>query len=323
MQPTVLPLTGASITSAQPVHPSIVPQLQRSEIFRDYVKAFETTTGLPLALRPAGSFRSPLHESKQVNPFCALMAANSHACAACLRLQQRMETEATTEPRTLQCFAGLSESAVPVRVGENLLGHLQTGQVLFRAPTKAGFKAITQQLATWKSKVDLTRLEVAYFSTRVVAKAQYDAAVRLLGIFAQQLSSLSNRVLVMESTAEAPAVAKARAYIAGHHAEEISLTTVARAVNMSAFYFCKIFRKATGLTFTNYVARIRVETVQQLLLNPHTRISEAAYAAGFQSLSQFNRVFHRLAGEAPTTYRDRLHAATPATGQLHALAHAA
>jgi len=78
-------------------------------------------------------------------------------------------------------------------------------------------------------------------------------------------------------------------------------------VNMSSFYFCKSFKRATGITFTNYLARVRIEKVKNLLLNPHKRVSEAAYDAGFQSLSQFNRVFRRIAGEAPTAYRERLH----------------
>jgi len=78
-------------------------------------------------------------------------------------------------------------------------------------------------------------------------------------------------------------------------------------VNMSAFYFCKTFKKATGMTFTDYLARVRVEKVKNLLLNPNKRVSEAAYEAGFQSLSQFNRVFRRIGGESPSTYRDRLH----------------
>ena len=81
---------------------------------------------------------------------------------------------------------------------------------------------------------------------------------------------------------------------------------------MSAFYFCKMFKKATGLTFTDYLARVRVEKVKNLLLNPHKRISEAAFEAGFQSLSQFNRVFRRIAGEAPTVYRERLHGGSAA-----------
>jgi AraC-like DNA-binding protein len=67
-----------------------------------------------------------------------------------------------------------------------------------------------------------------------------------------------------------------------------------------------MFKQATGLTFTDYLARVRVEKVKNLLLNPHKRISEAAYEAGFQSLSQFNRVFRKIAGEAPTLWREKL-----------------
>ena len=114
--------------------------------------------------------------------------------------------------------------------------------------------------------------------------------------------------MVERATEEMPAVTKARAFIVERHAEELSLSAVAGAVNMSSFYFCKTFKKATGMTFTDYLARVRVEKVKNLLLNPHKRVSEAAYEAGFQSLSQFNRVFRRIAGEAPSAYRDRLHA---------------
>ena len=57
----------------------------------------------------------------------------------------------------------------------------------------------------------------------------------------------------------------------------------------------------------DYIARARIERTKQMLLNPHTRISEAAFAAGFQSLSQFNRVFRRVTGESPTAHREHLH----------------
>ena len=74
--------------------------------------------------------------------------------------------------------------------------------------------------------------------------------------------------MIKAAAAEPPAVSKARAFIAEHLGEPLSLTQVARAANMSAFYFCKIFKGATGLTFTDYVARARVEKTKQLLLNP-------------------------------------------------------
>jgi AraC-like DNA-binding protein len=61
--------------------------------------------------------------------------------------------------------------------------------------------------------------------------------------------------------------------------------------------------------FSEYLARVRVEVAKEMLLEPHTRINEAAFRAGFQSLSQFNRAFRRITGEAPSTYRHRLDAA--------------
>lgn len=116
---------------------------------------------------------------------------------------------------------------------------------------------------------------------------------------------------------EAPAITRARQFIAEKHAEELSLTGVAQAVNMRAFYFCKSFQKATGMTFTDYLARIRVEKAKNLLLNPHKRVSDDAHEAGFQSLSQFNRVFRRVAGGSPTIYREHLHGGTRAMAIAH------
>ncbi len=309
MPHTLLPPDGAAGAPGAPPENdrNIVPHLQRSEIFREYVKAFETTTGLPLALRQTGSFHSPLHQSKQVNPFCVLMGAKNQSCAACLRQQQHMETTAVTEPETAECFAGLIESAIPVRVGTLVLGHLQTGQVLAHAPTKTGFRRVVRQLEAWNVAVDLPKLEAAYFATRTVPKKQYESIVRLIAVFAQHLGTLSNQVMVKVAAAEPPPITRARAFITAHKHEEFSLNDVARAVNMSGFYFCKVFKRATGLTFTDYLARTRIESVKDMLLNPHVRVSEAAYACGFQSLSQFNRVFRRIAGEAPTSYRERLH----------------
>jgi AraC-like DNA-binding protein len=169
-------------------------------------------------------------------------------------------------------------------------------------------------------QADLAELEAAYFRTRVMPRTRYAAALRLLESFAQHLSLISNELMLQQVAAEPPSVAKARTFIAEHLDEALSLAQVARAANMSAFYFCKIFRATLGVTFTNYVARARVEKAKQILLNPHVRVSEAAYAAGFQSLSQFNRVFRRIAGEAPSAYREHVPVATlPPPGRRRTL----
>ena len=89
-------------------------------------------------------------------------------------------------------------------------------------------------------------------------------------------------------------------------ADDLSLGGVARAVNMSSFYFCKMFKKATGVNFTDFLSRVRIEKAKNLLLNPNLRISEIAYEVGFQSLTHFNRMFKRILGLSPTEYREQL-----------------
>ena len=318
---TSLPPTPADLLRREAAE--FVALLQSSDIFRDYQRAFQALTGLPLALRAAGSFQPPMQGTKLGNPLCALLAGRNKTCAACLDLQQRLDQSACEQPGTAQCFAGLNESAVPIRLGEKTLAYLQTGQVLFHLPTAAETREAVQQALRLEPALDRKEVSAAFKQSRVIARAQYDSVLKLLAIFAQQLATISNQLMLKQAVAEAPVITRARAYIAAHLGEDLSLAQVSHAVGMSSFYFCKNFKKGTGLNFTEYLSRQRVESVKQLLLNPYKRVSEAAYEAGFQSLSQFNRVFHRITGECPTVYRDQLHAPARGAGHGRLQAHAA
>jgi AraC-like DNA-binding protein len=130
--------------------------------------------------------------------------------------------------------------------------------------------------------------------------------ISLLIIFGQHLSLVGQQVLIQAQHAEPLAVTRARQFIRDHQADNLSLAEVARAVNTSTFYFCKLFKRATGLNFTEYLSRVRVEKAKSLLPNPNLRISEIAYQIGFQSLTHFNRVFKRITSQSPTNYRQRL-----------------
>ncbi|MEZ5275954.1 MAG: PocR ligand-binding domain-containing protein [Opitutaceae bacterium] len=285
----------------------MVEKLSRSRIFRDYQKAYRGATGLPLAITPSQSWGLPLHGDKNENPFCALMAGRSKTCAACLEMQESLTNrEHNGEPITLNCFAGLCDTVVPIRLGDQLLGFLRTGQVFTREPTAESFDNATRKLIDWGVKVDLKQLEEAYFSSKILGSEQYESMVRLLKVFADHLSMVSNQILVEEDNTESPLIARARDFIDRNQAEDLSLESVAKAVNTSTFYFCKMFKRATGLTFTEYLSRIRVEKAKSLLLNPHIRISEVAFEVGFQSLSQFNRVFKKITGQSPSQFRVKM-----------------
>ncbi len=287
-------------------HQSLLKPLSSSQIFKDYERAFGEATGLPLSLSPVDDIQLAHHRRRHENPFCALMAKQNKACASCLQTQHELAQTAQSEPKTVTCFAGLCESAIPLHVGENLIGFLRTGEVLLQAPNERHWARVTRQIVEMGLKGDLAEMRAAYFRSRVVSPKQYESVLQLLRVFAQHLSIVANQVVFRTEHAEAPNITKAREFISQHHAEDLSLETVARAVHMSTFYFCKQFKKATGISFTNYLGRVRIEKAKEMLLNPHARISEVAFECGFQSLTHFNRVFRKLVGEAPTAYREHL-----------------
>ena len=284
----------------------LIEALTGSNVYQEYERGFNEATGLPLALRPVESWQLPHHGRRKENPFCAMMAQKSRACGACLQIQQRLAEAAIHEPQTLTCQLGLCDTAVPVRLGERLVGYLQTGQVFSKKPTAAQCDRTVRLARQWGVDINEAELQKAYLNTRVLPFKEHEAIVKLLRIFAQHLSTLSNQLVVQQENTEPPAITRAKQYIQAHQSEKLTLGQVARAVNMSTFYFCKIFKKATGTNFTDYVSRVRVEKAINLLLNPNLRISEIAYEVGFQSLTHFYRVFKKILGRSPTEYRGQL-----------------
>lgn len=285
---------------------TLLEALTDSRIYQDYERAFTEATGLPVALRPVESWQLPHHNRRNENRFCALMASKSKACAACLQVQAKLAESAAAEPSTVQCELGMVDTAVPVKLGDKLIGFLQTGQIFQRKPSDAQFEKAAKRVAEWGIQVEREALKDAYFSGKVLSVKQYESMVKLLAIFAQHVSMVSNQIALQHENSEPPVITKAKAFIEQNHSEDLSLGAVAKAVNTSTFYFCKMFKKATGINFTEYVSRVRIEKSKNLLLNPNLRVSEIAYEVGFQSLTHFNRVFKKIIGQSPTEYRSQL-----------------
>src|SRR5213596_749842 len=117
---------------------------------------------------------------------------------------------------------------------------------------------------------------------------------------ANQIRQLSSRG---RERAEPVEIWKARKFIHEHADDELSLTKVAKFSNISGNHLSEKFKEVTGINFVGYISRIRVGKARDLLQNSNLRISEIAFAVGFQSLSQFNRVFKKLTRKSPTQFR--------------------
>jgi AraC-like DNA-binding protein len=242
---------------------------------------------------------------KHENPFCALLAERPATLTVCLQAHQDMIDHTGLLPHTVTCPFGLTETAVPVKLGGDIVGYLRMGQVLRHTPAKSDTSKVSRELA--RHGVQFTsEIRKAWEKNPLIPSDRYNGITRLLTFFAEQLSALTNQIVLEQQNAEPPLVQKAREYIDKHKMDALSLAAVAKAAGASVFHFCKVFHKATGLKFTDYVARVRLEGARTQLLNPNRRISEIAYDVGFQSLTQFNRTFRRVFGESPSEFRTRL-----------------
>ena len=93
------------------------------------------------------------------------------------------------------------------------------------------------------------------------------------------------------------------AYIWEHYTEELSMQDVARAMNYSDAYFCKLFKQCFKVNFSAWLNEFRVEKAKELLSATWLSVREVSLACGYADANYFARVFKRITGMTPSEYR--------------------
>ncbi len=92
-------------------------------------------------------------------------------------------------------------------------------------------------------------------------------------------------------------------YISAHFAEEITLKDVATRCAMSECSFSRTFKNVSGFGFKEYLASVRLQKAEQLLINTSLSVSEIAYACGFNDSNYFSSFFSKAKGVSPLKFR--------------------
>lgn len=98
-------------------------------------------------------------------------------------------------------------------------------------------------------------------------------------------------------------VLPALSYIDSNYAEQLTLEQISEHLNFNTYYFCRLFKKATNSTFTEYLNFVRVCKSEKLLTSSSMSVSDISLDVGFSSVSYFNRVFKRFKGCSPNEYK--------------------
>ena len=84
---------------------------------------------------------------------------------------------------------------------------------------------------------------------------------------------------------------------------DISMQELARTMNYSEPYFCKLFKQCFNKNFTSYLTEYRVEEAKKMLEQPTVNVKEIGKAVGYGDSNYFAKVFKRITGQSPTEYR--------------------
>lgn len=92
-------------------------------------------------------------------------------------------------------------------------------------------------------------------------------------------------------------------YIHENYMFDISMQDMARMMNYSEAYFCKLFKQCFHKNFISYLTEFRVAEAKKMLEEPTVNVKEIGKAVGYADSNYFAKVFKRITGQSPTEYR--------------------
>jgi len=282
--------------------------LADSAAVRDTLCALSALAGMAVKLAPFDPQPGELLVESGTVPLCRLILRKRKGEAACRKFLDGLPGECERRPAAgaHRCFAGLTELAVPITVQSKPVAMLLCGEFFRRKPTEQGFERCRWRLQRLGILIERRRAHRAYFQTPIASPTRIRAARRLMADIAQHLGELAAHCLINRRGGDPPCVTCAKALVANHLDKMPSTHIAAEEAQVAEPYFCRMFKAATGMTFSEFVARCHVDRARLLLHDPNARVTEVVFAAGFQSIPHFNHLFKHYTGLSPKGYRASL-----------------
>lgn len=124
--------------------------------------------------------------------------------------------------------------------------------------------------------------------------------------FVDKMGNACQNIAMKKESQSVSVVEKARSYIDSHyHKKDISLDEVSRSVDISPYYFSKIFKEETGRNFVEYITEIRMNKARELLAGSNMSMKEICSEIGYSDPNYFSRIFKKHTGITPTEYKEK------------------
>ena len=303
-----LPCAGQHLCAPSVCGPDagVLPRgLAQSPLVRGSLAEFHRATGLAAKLVPVALPTRVIRFGAQEHDFVRAIVCNPAGCRGCHQAQITLlrRLGGKLKPQQVSCRCGLILLAVPVVAGGRHVATVIGGKVRVGRSGARALEALLPQLRLPGGKRAHRRLRADYYRVPILTVQKLRGAVRLLDMLARLFAEILAHPPPPRSPAAPPCICEAKQFVRLHLGERLTNRQVAQAVHLEPSYFCRLFHRVTKMTFRAYVAQARVEQARTLLRNSHERIGQIASATGFQSASDFNRVFKAKVGMTPTEFR--------------------
>ena len=148
-------------------------------------------------------------------------------------------------------------------------------------------------------------LEFFAFSNRIgllSEKLALSSVFQLVSV----IKDLSKNAEIITSQNTPPEIVTAIDYINNHYKEDINLDIITEVVHISKYHFSRLFHKATGATFLQYLYNVRLVNVHSLLAETNLNLNEIAIRTGFSSSAHLSRIFKQVYNVSPQKFRRML-----------------
>lgn len=122
--------------------------------------------------------------------------------------------------------------------------------------------------------------------------------------FVEKIEIACRNVVSKRSEKSDSLVEIAKDYIDCNYDKDLSLDDVSRRVDISPYYFSKIFKEGTGKNFVEYLTLVRIEKAKELLVNTEHSMKEICIMVGYSEPNYFSRSFKKNVGVTPTEYKE-------------------
>ena len=133
---------------------------------------------------------------------------------------------------------------------------------------------------------------------------RFDDYEQLRAWFLEKMNAACSRIRDRQEEQSETVVSKAMLFLNENYRKDISLDDVSREVNVSPYYFSKLFKEESGRNFIEYLTDLRMEHAKDLLAAGSLSVKEISQESGYADPNYFSRIFKKHTGMTPREYRD-------------------